>query len=97
MKRKSEKKQDKKTEVDYEQLGRALESIIETGFVDKAKVYKMSFVKGVLGGFGGVIGATLVVTLLLWILSLFHEVPFVNRLTDNVRNTINQSESFRRL
>jgi uncharacterized membrane protein YfcA len=85
----------KKAVTDYEQLGRMLENIIETGYVDKARVYKMSFVRGVIGGFGGVIGATLVVAILLWLLSLLHQVPFINKITDNVRDTIHQTESFR--
>jgi hypothetical protein len=89
------KKSEKKVITDYEQLGRTLETIIESGYMDRARVYKMSFVKGIVGGFGGVIGATLVVGILLWILSLFHQVPFINKITDNVRNTIHQTESFR--
>lgn len=78
---------------DYENLGRLLENIYESGYADRGRVYKMSFVKGVMAGFGGVVGATIVVTLLLWILSLFHYVPFLNRITDNVQCTISQHDA----
>jgi tetrahydromethanopterin S-methyltransferase subunit D len=81
--------------VDYEKLGHMMQSLVETGYVERNKIYKMSFIKGVLGGLGGVIGATLVVGVLLWALSLFNEVPFLNRLTENLRNTINTTETFR--
>jgi hypothetical protein len=82
----------KRTAKDYEELGRMLESIFESGYINRLQTYKMSFVKGVVAGFGGVVGATLVVAILLWALSLLHNVPFVNRITDNVRNTVQQSE-----
>lgn len=74
----------------YEQLGQMLTNIYESGYVDRNQAYKMSFVKGLLGGLGGVIGATIVVALLLWILTLFSEVPFIGRFTDNTKNTIEQ-------
>lgn len=86
--KKKDKKQQPPKDVDYEQLGRMLETIVETGYMKRGKVYRMSFIKGVIGGFGGVIGATLVVAILAWSLSLFKDVPFVNRLTEGIRNTV---------
>lgn len=77
---------------DYEQIGRMVESIFESGYADRNKTYKMSFIKGVLGGLGGVIGATVVVAILLWILSLLGNVPFLDRITENVQDTVEQSQ-----
>ncbi len=84
MTNKEEKKQ-------YEQLGKMLVSIYETGYLDKAKFYKMNFIKGLVAGFGGVIGATIVVALLLWILSLFQEIPIIGPLVDNLRGTLQEN------
>lgn len=80
------RKPDKK--LTYEQIGRMLESIYESGYIDKNKMYRMSFMKGVLAGFGGVIGATIVVGALLWVLSLFDNVWFLNNVTNTIENSI---------
>lgn len=69
---------------EYEQLGKMVSEIYESGYLDKSKMLKTSFLKGLVSGFGGVVGATVVVALLLWILSLFSAVPF----TDNVKEVI---------
>ena len=75
---KKQKKPNK--EVSYEQIGRMVESIYESGYIDRNKTYKMSFLKGVAAGFGGVVGATIIVALLLWLLSLLNFIPFVDKI-----------------
>lgn len=73
-----------------EQLGKMMVNIYESGYLDRNTMYKMSFVKGLLGGLGGVIGATIIVALLLWILTFFENVPLIGRLTENTKQTIQQ-------
>lgn len=65
-----------------------LVNIYETGYLDANKSYKQSFIKGVVSGLGGVIGATVVVALLLWILSILHFVPGIHFVTDELRSTV---------
>lgn len=72
----------------YENIGRALVNVYETGYLDASKSLRWSFLKGLAQGLGGVIGATILVALLLWILSLFGELPFVGRVTEQVQDTI---------
>lgn len=72
----------------YEELGRIVASVYETGYLDHAKSYKMSFFKGLFQGLGGAIGATILLAVLIWVLSLFSQVPLVGRFTENIRNTV---------
>ncbi len=75
---------------DYEQLGRIVASVYESGYLDAAKSYRMSLLKGVMQGLGGVVGATVGIALLIWILSLFGELPLIGNFVDAVRRTIEQ-------
>lgn len=83
------KNQPLKKHPNSEELGKMLTNIYESGYLDRNTAYKMTFVKGVLSGFGGVIGATVVVALLIWILSLFHSLPFIGHIIDAFKNTVN--------
>lgn len=76
----------------YEDLGRMLETLYETGYARHRDVYKMSFIKGVVTGFGGVLGATILVGLLIWILSLFDTVPLIGPIIDNVHDTVQRQD-----
>ncbi len=78
-----------KSQQKYEDLGRIISNVFETGYLDASKSYKMSFLKGLIQGLGGVIGATVGIALLLWLLSLFGELPFVGEIFKSVQNAIN--------
>ena len=82
------KNKSKSKQTDYEQLGRMLENIYESGYIDRNRAYKMSFLKGIAAGFGGVIGATVFVAILLWTLTLFDQIPLVGPFVQNVQDTI---------
>lgn len=80
--------QDKKLSAkELENIGQMMVSITETGYANRKRFYKMSFIKGVVTGFGTVLGATVVVALLLWILSLFDSIWFI----ENLKSTIEAS------
>lgn len=81
-----------KPKTDYEQLGKIVASIYETGYIDAPKSYKMSFVKGLFQGFGGAVGATLLVALVIWVLSLFSQVPLLSRITESLRENVNSAQ-----
>jgi hypothetical protein len=84
----SQSKKTSKKPKDYEELGRMVSAIYETGYLDTKRSLKSSFLKGVVGGLGGVIGATIVVAILLWALSLFNQVPLVDRFVQSIQNTV---------
>ena len=82
------KKKTKSTKISYEELGKMLQNIYDTGYIDRNQSYKMSFIKGLLSGFGGVLGATILVAILLWILSLFSNLPLIDKLSENFTKTL---------
>lgn len=92
LKSKKTAKEHKLTNKDYEKLGRVMASVYETGYLDAARSYKQSFIKGIFQGLGGVLGATVLVALLVWILSFFGDIPLIGRFTDKVENTINSRQ-----
>lgn len=81
------KTQKAKTAKEYEELGKRLENIYLMGYNNQSEMIKMSFIKGLVTGFGGVIGATIVVGLLVWVLSLFDSVPFVDSIVDSLNSS----------
>jgi hypothetical protein len=82
----------KLTAKQYEDLGKVVASVYESGYLDASKSYRMSFIKGLFQGLGGAIGATLMVAVLIWLLSILGEVPFLGRLSDNIRQTVQTTQ-----
>lgn len=77
-----------KTAKEYEELGRVVAAIYDTGYIDAKQSYKNSFIKGIFSGFGGVIGATIVVAILIWLLSFFNSLPLIGPFVDTIRHTV---------
>lgn len=65
-----------KVKADNERAAR--EGLLEDLFYDfnrnRVKIYKMNFIRGIFFGFGSVLGGTVVVALLIWLLSLLASV-----------------------
>ena len=78
----------KKLDVNYERLGRDLITIAESTYKNKKRLYAFSFYKGVLTGIGSVIGATIGVAVILFILSLLGEIPFIGKIAESLSNTL---------
>jgi hypothetical protein len=72
----------KMTDKQYEDLGKKLMAFYESGYVNKKQALSWSFLKGLAGGFGAFLGGTILIGLLLWILSLFDQVPFIDAVRD---------------
>lgn len=77
---------------EIESFGRLLAAVYDTGYLSRKRLYIMSFVKGVLIGLGGTVGATLGVGLLVWALSPFDQIPLIGPLIDNIRSSVEQSK-----
>ena len=78
------------------EIGRALEILFASEYVDHKKLYVHNFFRGIFFSAGGVIGATLVIGLLIWILSIFDNIPVIGPIFDNLRENIDQSGMIRK-
>jgi uncharacterized protein DUF5665 len=82
----------KPTAADYEKLGRAIEAALINDYIEllantKRQIW-LSLVRGIFTGLGTVIGATVVVALIIWILHLLGGVPVVGHILTNTSNQI---------
>lgn len=55
------------------------------------EVYRMNFVRGIAFGLGTFIGGTFVIAAVLWLLSLFQDVPFLTDFVETIQNSINNA------
>lgn len=76
---------------DYEKFGKSLATLADL-HTNKKELYKTAFIRGIYSGLGGVIGATIVVALLLAVLSLFKQIPFVGPITESIRSTVDSAQ-----
>ncbi len=74
--------------VDYEKLGRMIEVVFMTGYANRARYFRMAFLKGIFAGLGSVIGASIVVAVALWTLSLFEALPLVGPVSENIQQAV---------
>lgn len=65
-----------------------LEDLFEDYYKHRKRIYWMNLIRGVFFGFGSVIGGTIVIALLLWVLSFLHYVPFLNGIVDATQHSL---------
>lgn len=90
----AKKNPDPHTGVDYEKLGRAVEQALVRDYIElvgntKRQIWG-AFVRGIFTGLGTVIGATLIVALLIWLLHQLGGLPVVGYYLQGVGQTIQQ-------
>lgn len=78
---------------DYEKLGRELESLYVGFHPSSRKIFWINFFIGVLRGFGTVVGATIGIAILIWVLSLFSHIPLIGHFVENVKETVNSKSA----
>jgi hypothetical protein len=83
----------KLTKDDADQAAKALEALFASEYVSKKHLYKANFIRGLFFSLGTIVGATITITLLLWILSLFKQIPLVGPVFDNFRHSVQQQQS----
>lgn len=71
---------------------RALEQLFALGYVKRRTLYWENFVRGLFFSAGGVIGATILIAIIAWVLSLFDNLPLIGRLFENAQQTLQQTK-----
>lgn len=69
-----------------------MEELFNDYYAHRHQVYVMNFVRGVMFGLGSVIGGTIVVGLIIWILSFFVNFPVVGQYLDNASDRIKTTQ-----
>jgi len=88
------KKAPKKTkQEDYEALGKQVAALYDHINPDRTGLYRTAFLKGMVTGLGGVIGATLVVAVLAWFLAVLGHVPFLGDISKDAQQTIQDTQN----
>lgn len=86
---KKSKKAEQKPDFDTKVAAQALEKLLVAGYVDKKKLYVQNFLRGIFFSLGSIVGATVVIALILWILSVFDSAPIVGNFIRSVQDSIN--------
>lgn len=68
-----------------------LEELFNDLYANRKRIYKLNFIRGVLFGAGSAVGGTIVIALIVWILSLFVNLPVIGELFEGAQHTIEQS------
>ncbi len=71
-----------------EEVARALEILFASGYISRRRLYLENFIRGMLFTMGGIIGATIAVGLLLWVLSLFDNIPLIGPLIEKFTDQV---------
>lgn len=92
------KKQIKKTteKIKHDNERGARAGLLEDLFYDfhrsRVEVYKMNFVRGIFFGLGSVIGGTVVIAIVVWLLGFFVQLPGIGQPIEDVQKSIQNSQ-----
>lgn len=71
---------------------RLLDELFQDLYHDRLTVYRMNFVRGVAFGLGSVLGGTILVALLIWLLSFLSQfIPFLSDFFNTISGLIERS------
>lgn len=74
------------------EFAKQIEYMFEAAHPGWRKVVWLALIKGIATGFGVVIGGTIVVAIIIWILGSVDSIPFLGDLAENTKSTIEQSQ-----
>jgi len=65
-----------------------VEEMFNDYYDDRRNIYKMNFFRGIFFGLGSVLGATIVVALVIWVLSFFVQIPGIGGAAQQAQNQL---------
>lgn len=72
------------------------QALIEDLFYDfnrsRVQVYWMNFVRGIFFGFGSVLGGTVIIALIVWLMSFAVDLPWVGDTVEQIQDSLQQNE-----
>lgn len=83
------KKEDKNPQLDVAHLTEILQ---KADYINRRTLYFHNFMRGVVFGAGSVIGATVLIALLVWVLSLFDTVPLIGPFLEKIKISIESTQ-----
>ncbi|USN97032.1 MAG: hypothetical protein H6797_02465 [Candidatus Nomurabacteria bacterium] len=70
-----------------------LEELFNDFYDDRRHIYRMNFFRGIFFGLGSVLGGTVVVALVVWLLSLFVQIPGIGDAAQQAQSTLESHQS----
>lgn len=67
-----------------------LQDVFQDFYRNRRQIYKMNFVRGIFFGLGSVLGGTVVIAVLIWILSWFVDFPLIGQYFKELMHTVQQ-------
>ncbi|HUD03859.1 MAG TPA: DUF5665 domain-containing protein [Patescibacteria group bacterium] len=77
-----------KTPQEYEKMGHMVEDIFLAGAGNIKRLMWLNFLKGIAYGLGIFVAGTIIIGLVLWILSLFNQVPVVGPFVVHITHSL---------
>lgn len=68
-----------------------LEELFEDYYKHRRKLYRMNFLRGLFFGLGSVLGGTVVIALLVWLLSFFVNFPLIGELIEDTQRMLDKT------
>ena len=89
---KANKKRQKEEKKFHSTGDEVLQELFNDLYHDRKKIYKVNFFRGIFFGFGSFLGATMLVAILIWALSLFGNLPVIGDYFNRAQQSIEQGK-----